>query len=255
MTDWNLGERGDISKVELARQIGLDGIQVSVIFPEDGSLHLRGPKVQEEYKKAALQHGIQICSLAIGSPGKTRLPLKTHPAAAILLVESVEAARNIGTNDILLPVLGNSHIDMQNQAEVATFVAMMKEVARYAEKAGVVVSLEDWLPAADNMRLLDAIGSDYVGVYWDPRNLKSRGHDPYGEPKMLGKRIHQVHVKNGRKLMREPDELDWPKLAQELFDIGYKGWYVLETSSPSKDVVKDTKDNLEYVRKTFRIPA
>ena len=122
-------------------------------------------------------------------------------------------ARNIGTNNILLPILGDSHIDMKNQREVDTFVAMMKEVARYAEKAGVVVALEDWISAEDNIRLLDAIGSDYVGVYYDARNIKSRVHDPYGEPTRLGKRIHQVHVKNGPKLMRETDILDWPRLA------------------------------------------
>ena len=36
MTDWNLGQRGDIAKIALAREIGLDGIQVSVQYPTDG---------------------------------------------------------------------------------------------------------------------------------------------------------------------------------------------------------------------------
>ena len=203
MTDWNLGKRGDITKIALAREIGLDGIQVSLTFPTDGSPHLREPKTQAAFKQAALEHGIQICSLAIGSPGKSRLPLHTNPAAAILLVEAVEVARNLGTTNILLPILGDSHIHMDNQQEVDTFVAMMKEVARYAEKAGVVVALEDWISADDNLRLLDAIGSDFVGVYYDARNIKSRVHDPYGEPARLGKRINQVHIKNGPKLMRD----------------------------------------------------
>src|SRR6266849_4948285 len=205
MTDWNLGRRGDVTKIALARQIGLDGIQVSLTFPTDGSPHLRDPKTQAEFKHAALENGIQICSLAIGSPGKSRLPLHTNPAAAILLVEAVEVARNIGTNNILLPILGDSHIHMENQQEVDTFVAMMKEVARYAERAGVVVALEDWISATDNLRLLAAIGSDFVGVYYDAHNVKSKVHDPYGEPKRLGKRIHQIHVKNGPKLMRDAD--------------------------------------------------
>ena len=39
MTDWNLGKRGDITKIALAREIGLDGIQVSLTFPTDGSPH------------------------------------------------------------------------------------------------------------------------------------------------------------------------------------------------------------------------
>jgi len=144
---------------------------------------------------------------------------------------------------------------MDNQQEVDTFVGMMKEVARYAEKAGVVVALEDWISAEDNLKLLDAIGSDYVGVYYDARNIKSRVHDPYGEPKRLGKRINQVHIKNGQKLMRDPDILDWPRLAQEYYEIGYRGWYVLETDAPSGDLVADTRANIEYVRKTFKMPA
>ena len=116
MTDWNLGKRGDITKIALAREIGLDGIQVSLTFPTDGSPHLREPKTQAAFKQAALEHGIQICSLAIGSPGKSRLPLHTNPAAAILLVEAVEVARNLGTTNILLPILGDSHIHMDNAA-------------------------------------------------------------------------------------------------------------------------------------------
>ncbi len=255
MTDWNLGKRGDISKIALARQIGLDGIQVSLTFPEDGSPHLRQPATQAAFKQAALDNGIQICSLAIGSPGKARLPLHTNPAAAILLVEAVEVARNIGTTNILLPILGDSHITMTNAREVDTFVAMMKEVARYAEQAGVVVALEDWISAEDNLRLLDAIGSEAVGVYYDARNIKSRLHDPYGEPAKLGKRINQIHIKNGQALMRDADIMDWPRLAGEYRDIGYRGWYVLETDAPSGDLMVDTRANIDYVRGTFRMPA
>ena len=255
MTDWNLGKRGDITKIALARQIGLDGIQVSLTFPTDGSPTLRDLKTQAEFKQAALEQGIQICSLAIGSPGRSRLPLHTNPAAAILLVEAVEVARNIGTTNILLPILGDSHINMASQPEVDTFVAMMKEVARYAERSGVVVALEDWISAEDNLRLLDAIGSDAVGVYYDAHNIKLKVHDPYGEPKRLGKRINQVHVKNAAMLLREPGGLiEWPRLAQEYYDIGYRGWYVLETESPSKDIVADTRTNIDYVRKTFKMP-
>src|SRR6478609_6527322 len=253
MTDWNLGKRGDVTKVALAREIGLDGIQVSLTFPTDGSPHLREPATQAAFRQAALDNGIQICSLAIGSPGRSRLPLHTNPAAAILLVEAVEVARNLGTTNILLPILGDSHINMANQQEVDTFVAMMKEVARYAEKAGVVVAIEDWISAEDNLRLLNAIGSDAVGVYYDARNIKSRVHDPYGEPARLGRRINQVHIKNGPKLMRDADILDWPRLAQEYHDIGYRGWFVLETDAPS-NLIDDTRANIEYVRKTFRMP-
>ena len=256
MTDWNLGQRGDITKIALAREIGLDGIQVSVQYPTDGKTPtVRDPKTQAAFKRAALENGIQICSLAIGSPGKSRLPLHTNPAAAILLIEAVEVAHNLGTNNILLPILGDSHIDMTNQAQVDTFVAMMKEVARYAERYDVVVGLEDWISAEDNIKLLDAIGSDYVAVYYDAHNIVPRVKDIYAEPKMLGKRINQIHVKNANMLMSSPGgRMDWPRMSKEFYDIGYRGWYVLETGSPTKDIVADTRANIEYVKKTFRMP-
>ena len=261
MTDWNLGQRGDIRKIELAREIGLDGIQVSLQFPTDGTPTLRDPKTQAAFRRAALENGVQICSLAIGSPGPSRLPLHTNPAAAILLVEAVEVARNLGTNDILLPILGDSHIDLSNRSQVDTFVAMMTEAARYAEKYGVVIGLEDWIAAEDNIRLLDAIGSDHVGIYYDAHNIaardvrKGRPEDIYAEPKMLGKRIHQVHVKNADMLLSTPGgKVDWPRMAREFYEIGYSGWYVLETASPTHDIIADTRANIEYVKKTFRMP-
>jgi sugar phosphate isomerase/epimerase len=257
MTDWNLGQRGDIAKIALAREIGLDGIQVSVQYPTDGKTPtLRDAKTQADFRRAALDNGIQICSLAIGNPGKSRLPMHTNPAFAILLVEAVEIAHNLGTNNILLPILGDSHIDMTNQWQVDSFVAMMKEVGRYAEKFDVVVGLEDWISAEDNIRLLDAIGSTHVAVYYDAHNIVPRVKDIYAEPKMLGKRIHQIHVKNANMLMSGAGgRLDWPRMAQEFHDIGYRGWYVLETGSPTKDLVADTRANIEYVKKTFRMPA
>src|SRR4051794_566226 len=256
MTDWNLGQRGDITKIALAREIGLDGIQVSLQFPTDGHTPtLRDPKTQAAFRRAALDNGIQICSLAIGSPGKSRLPLHTNPAAGILLTEAVEVAHNLGTNNILLPILGDSHIDMTNAWQVDTFVAMMKEVARYAEKYEVVIGLEDWVSAEDNLKLLDAIGSDYVAVYYDAHNIVSRVKDIYAEPKMLGRHIHQVHVKNAAMLLSTPGgKIDWPRMAKEYYDIGYRGWYVLETGSPTSDIVADTRANIEYVKRTFRIP-
>jgi sugar phosphate isomerase/epimerase len=261
MTDWNLGQRGDITKIALARQIGLDGIQVSVQYPTDGTPTLRDAKTQADFKRAALDNGIQICSLAIGNPGKSRLPMHTNPAFAILLAEAVEIAHNLGTNNILLPILGDSHIDMTSQAQVDTFVAMMKEVARYAEKFDVVVGIEDWISAEDNNKLLDAIGSDHVAVYYDAHNIVARdarkglAADIYAEPGMLRQRISQVHVKNANMLLSTPGgRIDWPRMAQQFYDIGYRGWYVLETNAPSGDVVADTRANIEYVRKTFRMP-
>ncbi len=76
MTDWNLGERGTTEKLELARRIGLDGVQVSILYPEDGSLHLRCPKMQAAYAVS----GMAISSVAGRLTSKIMSP--TPPAEA-----------------------------------------------------------------------------------------------------------------------------------------------------------------------------
>ena len=221
MTDWNLGQRGDITKIALAREIGLDGIQVSVQYPTDGKTPtLRDPATQAAFRRAALDNGIQICSLAIGNPGKSRLPMHTNPAFGILLVEAVEIAHNIGTNNILLPILGDSHIDMTNQWQVDSFVAMMKEVARYAEKYDVVVGLEDWISAEDNIKLLDASTRPRGGT--TTSNIVPRVQDIYAEQRCSANDqsdpvktpICYFCAVAGRM----------PRMAQEFYDIGL-GWY------------------------------
>jgi sugar phosphate isomerase/epimerase len=260
MTDWNLGMRGDVGKVQLAREIGLDGIQVSVVYPTNPEAPtLRDRATQIAYKKAALANGVQIVSLAIGGMGGTppRGPLHSNPAAAILLAESIEIAHNIGAQNILNPVLRS--LDPTNKAQVDVFVSMMKELGRYGEKMGVVMGLEITISAEHANMLMDQIGSDYVNVYYDPHNVVGQPtvKDIYAEPKMYGaKRIGQVHVKlaNNMLLGAEGGRIDWPRMANELYNVGYTGWYVLETGAPSMDLVADTRKNIEYVRKTFRMP-
>jgi sugar phosphate isomerase/epimerase len=130
-----------------------------------------------------------------------------------------------------------------------------------AKRPPVRVGMTDWNLGQrgdiSKISLAREIGLDgiQISLIYDPRNIKVKVGDPYGDATLLGNRIHQIHVKNGKKLMREVDALDWPRLAQEFYDVGYKGWYVLETSSPSGDLIKDTRDNIDYVRKTFRIPS
>ena len=153
MTDWNLGQRGDISEDRARardRPRRHPGQPAVSDRRQDADLARSEDAGRLPARRARERHPDLLTRDRVA--GQVRLPLHTNPAAAILLVEAVEIAHNLGTNNILLPILGDSHIDMTNQAQVDTFVAMMKEVARYAEKYGVVVGLEDWISAEDNMQ-------------------------------------------------------------------------------------------------------
>ncbi len=252
MTDWNLGKGGSTEGIVLARKIGLDGIQVSISFPKDGSPHLSYPKSQEKYRQAALDNGIQICSLCIGNLGPGE-PFKSEPMGVLRVADAIEVARNIGTNDILLPFFDKSVLDFSNEKEVARTINSLKELAPRAEEKGVVISIESTLSAEELLRLLEKVASPAVQVYLDPWNCFHCKYDLMRDIPLLKDYIHQVHLKNGNRLMSDPSPkgFSWPAVAELLYKIGYKGWYVLETDSPN-DLVADTKANIEYARNTFR---
>ena len=256
MTDWNLGQRGVTEKIRLANQIGLDGIQVSILYPEDGSPHLQSAELQREYRDVALDYGVQICSLAIGNLGPGR-PFKNNPMGVMRVAEAIEVARNIGTNDILLPFFRDRAPNMSDEAESKMIINSFKSLAKRAEDMGVVIAIESSLSGEDHLKILEAVDSPAIGVYFDPSNCKHYGHDPIKDIPLLKDWIHQVHVKNNPELMADTcvKGFSWVEVAGLLYDAGYKGWYVLETNSPNDDLIADTRTNMDYVRKTFRIPA
>src|SRR5262245_8796093 len=56
--DWSIGKMGNPEAFNVAKEIGLDGVQVSLGTVAD-DMKLRKASVQEEYKKAAQQTGVE----------------------------------------------------------------------------------------------------------------------------------------------------------------------------------------------------
>src|SRR5436309_14825111 len=74
--DWSIGKMGDPAAFEVAKEIGLDGVQVSLGTAMD-NMRLRQSQVQEHYKEAARKAGAEIASLAIGE--LNNIPYKSDP--------------------------------------------------------------------------------------------------------------------------------------------------------------------------------
>jgi len=246
MCDWSIG-RVDVSAFELGKRIGLDGIEVSIGYPKD-KLRLRQPDLQQEYLEAARRHGMSIPSVAMGVLNE--VPLKSEPRAALWVADTIEVARNLGAKNILLAFFGPGDLYERPAIEVNRVVDALIELAPRAEKAGVVLGIESFLSAEDHLKILERVKSDAVQVYYDVYNSGvTKKYDAVREIKLLGKRICQIHFKEGPHHLGH-GEVDWPAVVAALKEIGYRGWVVLETANP-KDVVADTQRNLQYVRKLF----
>src|ERR1035438_4852352 len=74
--DWSIGKMGDPGALDVAKQIGLDGVMVSLGTVAD-DMHLRKPEVQQQYKDAAAKTGLAGSSLAIGE--LNNIPYNSDP--------------------------------------------------------------------------------------------------------------------------------------------------------------------------------
>jgi sugar phosphate isomerase/epimerase len=248
MCDWSLGKTGDVAAINLAREAGLDGVEVSINFPGPGQ-HLRDTAVQRQFIGALKRSRVAAPSVALGI--LNGVPLKSEPKAAIWLADAIEVARALGAKVILVAFFGDGELKMGNDQEINRTVDVLRELAPRAARARVALGLENTLSAEDNLRLLDRVGSDWVQVYYDCKNSADLGRDAAAEIRALGRRICQVHLKNGAEFLSGPSNVNFAACADALRAVGYRGWYVLETTNPSGDVIADTGANADYVRRVF----
>jgi len=239
--------------LEQAHQAGLDGVEVGVGGGAD-RLEIADPGVRRRYKDQMRQTGLPICSLMMGLLNSH--PLASDSRAPAWLEQAIDAAHDLGVRVILVAFFGNGDLldaaGKVKEADVDVAVRRLKAAAPRAKDAGVVLAIENYLDGSQNARILDRINHEAVQVYYDVYNTGvTKGHDVPGDIHLLKERIVQFHFKNG------PDYLDKGKLtfgpiATAIKQIGYCGWIVLETSSPSKDAVGDVRRNAEFARGLFK---
>ena len=247
--EWSLG-KADPSCFDVAKQIGLDGIQVDLGTPSDGMRMLK-PEIQKAYLASAKHTGLEIASLAMAIMNS--IPLKSDPRAAKWLDQSIDVCKALGISLTMPALFFNGDLDMKKTAEIDKLVEVIKNVAPKAEAAGVTIALENYLTAKDNITLIERIGSPCVKVYYDVGNSTDKGHDIYTEIRELGKRglLAEFHVKDANFVLgRDKGRIDLKKVRQAMDDADYRGWVQLESAHP-KGVVADYRYSCDRLREIF----
>ena len=246
--DWSLGMRGKTDALGVAKQLGLDGVQVSM-GTVDNDLALRRPEVQRAYRDAAIVHGVRIGGVALDL--MNQVPYKSDPRTEQWVSDSIDVAKALGVRVVLLAFFdkGDLRNDPDGQAEV---VRRLRRVARKAEQQGVVLGIESWLSAPEHVRMLDAVGSRSVQVYYDLANSTERGYDVLAEIRQLGReRICEFHAKENGFLLGQ-GRIDFPAVRKAMDDIGYTGWLQIEGAVPKgQGVVESHTQNVRFMRAHF----
>jgi sugar phosphate isomerase/epimerase len=244
VTDWNLKKSGQVEAVALAKSLGFEGVQISFGKPADGQLPLARPELQAQYIAEAKKNGIALCGTCLEILHGNHL--KDNQLAQKWVADSIPATKNLKARVILLPFFNKGA--MTTPAEMDYVGDVLKELAPEAEKAGVVLGLEDTNSAVENARIMDRAKSKAVQVYYDIGNSTLNGFEVIKEIRWLGKnRICQMHLKDNPGYLGE-GKIDVPGVIRAMKDIGFAGWANLETDAPSKSVENDMRRNLAYVR-------
>lgn len=246
VTDWNLRLTGKVEAVELAARLRFDGVQVSLgRKPIDGKLPLDDPATQRQFLAASKGHNIPLDGTCLDILHVNYL--KNDKLGQKWVADSIPITKNLNARVILLPFFGKGALTTHDEMDYVGDA--LREIAPAAEKAGVILGLEDTISAEDNVRIMERSKSPAVLTYYDVGNSTNNGFDVLKEIRWLGKnRICQFHLKDNPHYLGE-GKIDFPAVLKAIEDIGYRGYANLETDNPSKSVEDDMDRNLHFVRR------
>ncbi len=244
--DWSLGKRGDPAALEVAKQIGLDGVQID-FGTAHNNMRLRTPEHQQAYREAMRRTGLVVSSMALCETNE--VPLKSDPRAAAWLDDSLDVCHTMGLPLVMTASFGRGDLDMAKTGEIDHFVKVLRDVAPKAEKLGIVIGLENYLSAGDNRKIIDRVESPQVKVYYDVGNSTDKGRDVAQEIRALGKLICEFHAKDGPHMLGK-GRIDFVKVRRAMDDVEYSGWLQLEAAHPH-GLIPDYTADAKYLRGIF----
>jgi sugar phosphate isomerase/epimerase len=251
--DWSIGYQAKPGALDFAKKVGLGGVQVSSGSGKD-DCELTDAAIRQQFKDTIAKTGVVACSTAMGF--LNTYPFATDPRGPKWLEQTIDITKDLDAKCILLAFFGDGDLrkgDVLKEKDIDAVVQRLKDAAPRAEKAGVILGLENMLSAKDNLAILDRVKSDAVRIYYDIYNSGiSADYDAPAEIRMMKDRMCQVHFKNGKEFLGK-GSLDMLQIRDALNDISYNGWIVLETSTPTNNREADFKTNADFVNKLFGV--
>lgn len=245
VTDWNLYMGASPDAVPMASKLGFQGVQIS--FGRqlvDGKLPVDNPETIAQYRKLSKEYKIPIDGTCVDRLHDNGL--KSDKLAPKWVLDSIRLTKEIDTRVLLLPFFGKWAL--KTSAEKDYVGDALRELAPEAEKANVILGLEDTISAEDNVRIMERSGSKNVLVYYDVGNSTKAGFDIVKEIRWLGKnRICQFHLKDNPHYLGE-GTIKFKPVLQAIQDIGFVGFANLETDAKKDAVAADMTRNLNYIK-------
>ena len=268
---WSFSRKTNREAIKLAKDAGFEGIELAL--GADGEISMTSTDEELLSIKAyAEELGIKIPSLSSGlcwANSLTANDPEERQRAFDMVVRQLYCAKMIGAETILV-IPGSVNVEFVPEWGVVDYdvvweraLEQMKKLAPIAEEYGVQIGLENvWnkflLSPLEMRSFIDAVGSDWVGAYFDTGNVVYSGY-PEQWIKILGKRIFKVHFKDYR---RNPGglnafvdllagDVDWKAVRAAFETVGYDGWaageMIPQYAQGSDQLIYNTSASMERI--------
>ena len=260
LCDWMILKRQKLGAFQLTKDIGADGVEVDM-----GSLGTNETFVsaittnavlRQQFLDKARELNLEIPSLAMS--GFYAQSFADRPTVPRMVQDCIDTMVAMKVKIAFLPLGVRGDLVKHPELRPA-IVAHLKAIAPAAEKAGVILGLETSLPAAEEIQLLDEIGSPAVKCYFNFSNALGAGRNVPEELRRIGKdRLCQIHATDEDGVWLENDpKINMPQVKRALDEMGWSGWLVIERSRDARDarnVRKNFGANTAYLKTVFQKP-
>ncbi|MCS7242867.1 MAG: sugar phosphate isomerase/epimerase [Candidatus Caldatribacterium sp.] len=130
--------------------------------------------------------------------------------------------------------------ESRTQEEWRRAVEGLKELAKVAEDCNVRIAIEPLNrfetyflnTAEDALRLVEEVGSPYVGVHLDTFHMNIEEKSLYQAIKRVGRYLFHVHTCENDRGTPGEGHVEWDEVFQALKEINYQGALVIESFVP-----------------------
>lgn len=232
----------DLFILDKCREFGLDGIEVPLLSYMQEQLPFR------ELKSRADDLGLDLIT-STGLEEETSIiseDKQKRERGKAFLKKSIDLASELDSDElsgvIYAPwavLKGRRRTDW----EYENCVESIREVAEYAESAGVYLCLEPvnryegyFLNTAEQGKaLLKDIGHKYVKLHLDSFQMNIEEQSMYEAVKTAGEDLYHFHVCASHRGIPGTGHIEWDEIFKAFKEIGYNNWLVIESFEPNNE--------------------
>ena len=231
-----------------AARLGLQGVEVNLSIKP----LLAGDRSQiETARRASVETGVQVVSAVLGEHNHGGLATWWRGSEAEEeLQHAIRATAAMGASDLLVPFFFFN--EPKGRVHRAAVARRIRPLCELAADQGVRFCFEGVLTADQLLELIGLVDHDRFGVYYDPANATWCDYDIAAEARRLGRHLLRTHLKEAATFTGDArlgqGRVNHAAYAAALKDIGYTGWFVLET--PAGDDAEVTAD-IAFARRAY----